>query len=93
MKEEKINKFIRDWSKCRQEGKDKYIFKRSLYAALGVLLGSSIAWLLKGQFIFFDFANLFLMFTIAFVSTCIGATRTWNKSETKYKALMDDNEV
>ncbi len=90
MKRTNTDQFIQEWSKYRQLGKDKYIFKKSMLTGVGTLIGLSIVWLFKGQFIFFNYANLLLIFFASFVAACIGSTRRWNINEKKYNNLIND---
>lgn len=86
----KNNKKMQAWSKYRQEGKTKYIHTKSLYIAAGVLVGSSLAGLLKKDWMFFSLSNIMLIFLVTYFAARVGAAYFWKKNEEKYSQYIED---
>jgi hypothetical protein len=85
----KNEKFIKRWGKYRQEGKEKYIHKRSVFTAGGMLIGLSAGRLFRGDLTFFNFANLILNFVVIYIAAGISTTYTWKRNEEKYSRLIN----
>ncbi|ABR47976.1 hypothetical protein Amet_1806 [Alkaliphilus metalliredigens QYMF] len=88
----KSEKFIKNWIRYRQEGKEKYVGKRSILIAVSILVGQSAAKLYRGELGFFNFSNLILIFVVSYIAARIGATNGWNRYEKKYSKLINDIE-
>ncbi|MCC5912684.1 MAG: hypothetical protein JJT76_19885 [Clostridiaceae bacterium] len=92
MKKDKTEKFIKKWSKYRRVGKEEYVNKTSIQTGVAILVGISISRLYRGELGFFNLPNLILFFVVGYISSRIGATRTWKRNEYKYSKLINNVE-
>lgn len=78
----------KSWAEIRQEGKEKYIHKRSRLMAFSVLLGLTASNFYKGNLTFFHFLNLFLYFFVTYLGARMSTNYAWNRKEKKYHELI-----
>ncbi len=86
----KNEKFIKDWGKYRQDGKEKYVHKKGVATAGGIVLGLSATSLYREGLTFFNFPNIILYFVVTYIAASISATYSWKRNEEKYNRLIND---
>lgn len=88
----KEQKQIKAWAKYRQEGKEKYVQKRSLLLATAITIGQSIGMLLKGDLTLLLFLSLSFSFVVTYIGAHIGTTVLWERNEKKHNTQENDIE-
>ena len=82
MKKDKTEKFIKNWSFRRSQGKNKYIIINSIRYTIGILIGVIVISLYTG-----NDANI-ISFTGLSIGGIIGSILGWNENEKKYNKIF-----
>ena len=84
MKKDKTEKFIENWSRKRNQGKNKYIFIHSVRYTVGALIGVIAISLYTGNDL------NFMIFIALSIGGIIGNILNWHENEKKYNAIMQE---
>lgn len=84
MKKDKTEKFIKNWSLTRSQGKNKYIIINSIIYTIAIMIGAILTSLYTGNDV--NFINLI---GISIIGSIIGCILAWHATERKYNDLIN----
>jgi len=84
MKKDKTEKFIKNWSLRRSQGKNKYIIVNSIIYTIGILIGVILIRLYTDNDV-----NFFILIGLC-ISGVIGSVFGWHENEKKYNNIMKE---
>lgn len=82
MKKDKTEKFIKNWSSRRSQGKNKYIIINSIRYTIGILIGVILISLYTGNDV------NFISFIGLSIGGVIGSILGWHENEKKYNKII-----
>lgn len=82
----KTEKFMKMWGKERRQGKDRYVALRTVGMGLGMMVGSMMGKVLRGEPFFLDY----FMFIAGAIGGSIGSLISWKRCETRYLGLLQE---
>jgi hypothetical protein len=86
MKRTKTEKFMKMWEKERRKGKDRYVAYRTVLLGVGMMVGSTMGRMLRGEPFFLDY----FVFIAGAIGGSIGSVIAWKRSEARYLRILQE---